>query len=145
MYTLGKIINHITNDIYLAVLVSVFLHFYADFKMQITAKLDKMKQWRWWRDECFKCFDNPNEARHAFLKYHFDYLCALLIHGFMWSFVTFLPFLTSPSSNFIAIVLVNGFIHAVIDDLKANKRFFPLWTDQFMHILTIGVTYYSLW
>lgn len=46
------------------------------------------------------------------------------------------------SMIFIAIsVIVNAIIHAIVDDLKANKLKISLVTDQIIHFLQIIITF----
>lgn len=145
MATIERIMRFLTTDLTMTFIFMVFLHLYADFRLQITCKLDKMKQSRWWHDECFKYAKTPNQARLMYLKYRFDYICALLIHGFMWSFVTFVPLCVIPSEKFAAVVTVNAVVHSVIDDLKANRMLFTLWTDQILHLCQIALTLWITW
>ena len=40
--------------------------------------------------------------------------------------------------------ILNLFMHAIVDDLKANDRVINLCIDQLLHILQIAVTYVTL-
>lgn len=140
MATVERIMRLLTTDFTMTFVFMVFLHLYADFRLQLTCKLDKMKQKRWWHEECLKLAKTPNLGRSMFLKYRFDYLCALLIHGFMWSFVTFVPLCAIQHKGFAAIVVSNALVHSLIDDLKANRMLFTLWTDQILHLVQIIIT-----
>jgi hypothetical protein len=41
---------------------------------------------------------------------------------------------------FIACFVANVVVHAVVDDLKANRKKINLWVDQLIHIMQIILT-----
>lgn len=140
MATVGRLIANLFDDGMFLFCLMLFIHLFADFKLQIACHMDKMKQWRWWKEQCFTHVENPQVARRLFFKYRYDYLCVLLCHGFMWSFLTFLPLAGNPSENFVSIVFINAVVHAVVDDAKANRHMITLWTDQILHVAQIAIT-----
>lgn len=75
--------------------------------------------------------------------YEHDYIVALIIHAFSWSFMISIPvFFVSKNYIFICfMIIVNMFLHALIDDLKANKRKINLIQDQTVHFFQILVTW----
>ena len=93
-----------------------------------------MKQKDWWVEQT------------GFTKlYKYDYIVALLVHSFSWSFMILLPFFITSSFNITPVILgafcVNIVIHAVVDDLKANKKKINLWVDQLIHLIQIIATW----
>ena len=115
-------------------ILMVFLHIIDDYNLQ--GWLASAKQREWWK----------NNAPSKLYKY--DYILALLTHSFSWSFMIMLPIALHMSFNidyiFIIILFVNVFMHAFIDDLKANKKKINLWTDQIIHVAQIIVTFFIL-
>lgn len=130
------------NEMLKLVLLIILLHFYSDFNLQIGAKLDGMKQKIWWRRQFKKLKMDAVDAKH----YGHDFKCALLIHAFVWSILTFAPiiYLTKSVVGILAIVVVNALLHAKIDDVKANEYVLNLIEDQVMHLIQIALTVF-LW
>jgi hypothetical protein len=108
-----------------------------DFVLQPIC-LSKLKQKRYWIEECKKY--NLNIS-----KYDTDYITALLIHGLSWSIMIHVPlmFLGGIRDDFFLLlsVLFNAVIHAIIDDLKANKLKINLDVDQCLHGFQIVITW----
>lgn len=108
-----------------------------DFVLQPIC-LSKLKQKRYWIEECKKY--NLNIS-----KYDTDYITALLIHGLSWSIMIHVPlmFLGGIRDDFFLLlsVLFNAVIHAIIDNLKANKLKINLDIDQCLHGLQILITW----
>ena len=120
-------------DIFL-LLSMIFCHILDDFCFQ--GWLASAKQKEWWEK-------NAPEP-----LYRFDYICALIMHSVSWSFVITVPLkVYSTAMHFgngwiLAIMfLVNVAIHAIIDDLKANKKKINLVIDQSLHIIQILITF----
>ena len=120
-------------DIFL-LLSMIFCHILDDFCFQ--GWLASAKQKEWWEK-------NAPEP-----LYRFDYICALIMHSASWSFVITVPLkVYSTAMHFgngwiLAIMfLVNAAIHAIIDDLKANKKQINLVIDQSLHIIQILITF----
>ena len=111
-----------------------------DFVLQPIC-LSKLKQKRYWIEECKKY--NLNIS-----KYNTDYITALLIHGLSWSIMIHVPlmFLGGIRDDFFLLlsVLFNTVIHAIIDNLKANKLKINLDVDQCLHGLQIVITWIVL-
>ena len=112
----------------------IFCHILDDFCFQ--GWLASAKQKEWWEK-------NAPEP-----LYRFDYICALIMHSVSWSFVITVPLkVYSTAMHFgngwiLAIMfLVNSAIHAIIDDLKANKKKINLVIDQSLHIIQILITF----
>ncbi len=117
-----------------ALLLMVMLHIIADYLVQtdFIARFKQKKEW----EKSFKdiSLDKNN-------KYKYDYIAILLVHAFSWSFVTFLPIiLISNVTIFSIAIVINTIIHAIIDDLKANKYKINLLADQALHLLQIIIT-----
>lgn len=113
-------------------LFMIFFHIIDDWVLQ--GKLGQMKQKSWWRE-------HPEYQE----MYRYDYLAALLTHAFSWTFMIMLPiahlFHWEISIGFIITFIVNMTIHAIVDDLKANRKKINLIVDQGVHLLQIILTY----
>ena len=110
--------------------VLMFLaHCIDDFCLQGVC-LVNLEQKSWWEK-------NANNK-----KYKNDYIISLLIHAFEWSAViNIVMIIFGVSNEFLACsFIVNGLIHALVDDLKANRFKINLIQDQTIHILQIIVT-----
>lgn len=112
----------------------IFCHIVDDYYLQ--GILASMKQKSWW---------NKNAPD---IMYKYDYIVALLMHSFSWSFMIMLPIIAyiliynlSMHIFLIIIYIVNTVIHSIVDDLKANKLKINLITDQSIHIIQILVTW----
>ncbi len=105
----------------------------ADYNLQ--GILAQMKQRSWWKE------NYPDEL------YAKDWICALIEHSFMWSFITHLPLIWYYWGNndklevIFVLIIVQMVIHAIIDHLKANKKVISLYDDQSMHLLQIFVSW----
>lgn len=114
-------------------ILMAFLHIVDDFYMQ-NISLTRLKQKKWWEDLI-------NDFEES--KYNKDYIAALIVHGFSWSFMVHLPILLIAEANFLYVisVIAQGLIHAYIDDVKANKFIINLIEDQTMHISQIVIIF----
>ena len=116
-------------------LLMIFLHIVDDYYLQ--GVLASMKQRGWWKKNV------PDR------KYKYDYIVALLMHAFSWTFMIMLPvaitLLLNPVAAtiplFIIIFFVNWGIHMAIDHLKANVKVLNLIQDQAIHIIQIVLTW----
>lgn len=112
------------------VLLMIFCHIVDDYYLQ--GWLASAKTKKYWKDNA------PEKM------YKYDYIWALLMHSFSWSFMIMLPiaYVYSFDLNvlFLVLFLVNMAVHAFVDDLKANKRKINLWTDQLIHLSQITIT-----
>lgn len=109
----------------------VFCHIVDDYYLQ--GKLALFKQKSWW------------EKNASDEMYKYDYIVALMMHSFSWAFMTMLPVAVSQEFQIDAVFMImfitNTIVHAIVDDLKANKRKINLVTDQSIHISQIIVTF----
>ena len=113
-------------------LLMVFLHIVDDFYLQRI--LASMKQKSWWiKQEGYKEL------------YKHDYVMALFMHAFSWTFMVMLPIaycMNWEISVFFGFVFVwNTVVHMVIDHLKANKGLINLVQDQTIHLGQICATF----
>lgn len=113
----------------------IFAHIVDDYYLQ--GVLASMKQKAWWKDNA------PMEM------YRFDYIAALLAHAFSWAFMIMLPVALASELSiapwlYSTGLIVNMGIHAIVDDLKVNRKTINLITDQFVHVIQIMVTWYCL-
>lgn len=113
-------------------LFMIMMHIVDDYYLQ--GILASMKQKSWWKKQ-----PNYND------KYSNDYLIALMMHAFSWSFCIMLPIAISLKFEvdaFFAIILgVNFMIHAIVDSFKANELKINLVQDQTIHIIQILITF----
>ena len=112
------------------VLSMIFCHIVDDYYLQ--GWLASAKQKKYWRDNA------PDKM------YQYDYIWALIMHAFSWSFMVMLPVAFSLSFDvnvlFAVAFAFNVAIHAFTDDLKANKKKINLWVDQIIHLTQIVIT-----
>lgn len=108
----------------------IFCHIVDDYYLQ--GWLASAKQKKYWSENA------PDKM------YRFDYIWALIMHSFSWAFMIMLPIAFTrqfkADITFLVMFLVNITIHAVVDDLKANKRKINLWVDQLIHIWQVVFT-----
>ena len=117
------------NNLFL-VLSMIFCHIVDDYYLQ--GWLASAKQKKYWQDNA------PDKM------YRHDYIWALLMHSFSWSFMVMLPIAFSLSFDvnvlFGIVFVSNVTIHAFTDNLKANKKKINLWVDQIIHLTQIVIT-----
>lgn len=120
-------------NILFVLILMIFCHIVDDYYLQ--GWLASAKQKQWWKDNA------PDKL------YRFDYIWALIMHSFSWSFMIMLPIALfnsfAISGAFVGLLVFNMIMHAFVDDLKANKRMINLWTDQFCHMVQIAGTFYA--
>jgi hypothetical protein len=108
----------------------IFCHIVDDYYLQ--GWLASAKQKGWWKKNA------PEKL------YEDDYIWALIMHSFSWSFMVMLPlaylYSFELSLGFVIVFLLNVAVHAVVDDQKANRKTINLWIDQLIHILQIALT-----
>ena len=113
-------------------LLMIFMHIIDDYYLQ--GILSQMKQKRWW-----ETLPNFN------IKYNKDYILALFMHSFSWTFMIMLPvayiFSFNISILFLIAFLVNLICHALVDNAKANDLKINLIQDQCIHIVQIVITW----
>lgn len=84
--------------------------------------------------------------------YRYDYIMALFMHSFSWSFMILLPvvvyhwwivqdFEVFIQTKYVLCLFVNLMIHGIVDDLKANRHKINLIHDQSIHMIQIVVTW----
>ena len=115
------------------VILMFICHVIDDFVFQPIC-LSKLKQKKFW-------LENTNNQ-----LYKNDYKMALVIHSFSWSGMILLPWIIFAKDWIIMIMFfINGIIHCIVDDAKANKLTINLIQDQFIHICQIILTFIILW
>lgn len=107
-------------------------HLVSDYTLQ--GWLADGKQKSWWEKLFKNCGCNVNMA-----KYKYDYIAALVCHALYWSIFICAPFYAS--SWFFAAVVLNTIVHAIVDDLKANRHKINLIQDQLLHLVQILLTF----
>lgn len=111
----------------------IFCHVLDDYYLQ--GILASLKQKDYW---------TKMNGYSEFYKY--DYIVALIFHGFSWSFITLIPviafkFDNIPVSIYIFVLLLQAAIHSIVDDLKANKKYINLVQDQIIHMIQIFMSW----
>ena len=107
----------------------IFAHIVDDYYLQ--GILASLKQKTWW--------ENQKSYKPM---YKYDYIVALIMHAFSWSFMISLPILYLGFTKWIAVaIILNTIIHGIVDDLKANKGKINLIVDQSIHIIQIVITW----
>ena len=119
--------------IFLILLCMFFCHIVDDYYLQ--GWLASGKQQKWWKQNA------PQEM------YKHDYIMALAEHAFSWAFMVHIPIMTYMvfggtviGDALVCSIIIDTVIHAVVDDMKANKRKINLIQDQLIHFLQIIVT-----
>ena len=117
----------------LVLFAMIFCHIVDDYYLQ--GILANLKQKSWWKNQ-----ESYNE------NYKYDYIIALIMHSFSWSFMIILPFILIGVNQYAIVIsiAINTIIHAFIDDLKANKKRINLVQDQAIHILQILLTWFVI-
>lgn len=116
------------------ILLMIFCHIVDDYYLQ--GWLASAKQKSWW----YKNYPGS--------LYKHDYIWALLMHSFSWSFMIMLPIAAIDhlvvDSIFIVVFGINVLVHMCTDNMKANLKLINLWQDQIIHLLQILITAYVL-
>lgn len=126
----------IMNFVILTLFCMIFCHVIADYNLQGWLASAKTKEW--WQK------NSPDEL------YKYDYLMALFMHSFSWTFMIILPWVLF-SFSFVCfdikiytfLFLWNLILHIFIDNAKANWKKINLVQDQIIHLLQIFITW--LW
>lgn len=112
------------------ILLMIFLHIVDDYYLQ--GWLASAKQKKYWQENA------PEPI------YKYDYVWALIMHSFSWAFMIMLPIAIinrfDVNISFLIAFCINLTVHAITDDLKANKRVINLWVDQTIHLIQIFIT-----
>ena len=112
-------------------LFMIFFHIVDDYYLQ--GILAKMKQCKWWEENA------PDYL------YKYDWIVALIMHSFSWTFMVMLPIAYnvgfSLSPLFGIMFGANVIIHGITDHLKANELKINLIEDQLIHIGQIVATF----
>lgn len=118
-------------DYIFVLLLMIFCHIVDDYYLQ--GILASLKQKDWWKEHA------PDKM------YKYDYQMALFMHSFSWSFMIMLPLAVFYGFMinwlFIVLFICNVIIHAVVDNLKANKKKLNLTEDQIIHLIQIVATF----
>ena len=115
-------------------LFMLLAHILDDYVLQ-APWLSRGKQKAWWEK-------NASDS-----LYKNDYIMALVCHALSWSIMIMLPLIIYSLGTgidlrlFYLAVPVNLTIHAIVDDLKANRHKINLIVDQSIHFGQIIVTW----
>lgn len=118
----------------LILLSMIFFHIVDDYYLQGWLASAKQKSW-WEKNAPEKLYQN-------------DYIMALFMHSFSWSFMIMIPIIAYLLIGGIELrewivipYFLNMSVHGIVDDLKANKRKINLIQDQCTHLVQILVTW----
>lgn len=118
----------------LILLSMIFCHIVDDYYLQ--GWLASAKQRSWWEE------NSPDKL------YRHDYIVALFMHSFSWSFmislVPTLYVLVIGGTLYPLTFIGNVLLHMYIDDLKANKKQINLIQDQSLHMIQILSTWFLM-
>ena len=115
----------------------IFFHIVDDYYLQ--GWLAQAKQKDWWEKNA------PQSL------YKNDYIMALMEHALSWTIMIHIPVvvflyfnnkLENSTIPFLILFVINWTIHSIVDDAKANKKIINLVTDQSIHFVQIGVTWF---
>lgn len=109
----------------------IFMHIIGDWILQID-KMADLKQKKTW------------EKYGA--RYKYDYIVVLILHSLCWSFCIIAPLLIIQRNTILLSVwiIINTYIHSIIDNEKANKFSINLLADQLLHLIQIIVTWFII-
>ena len=117
------------NNVFI-ILCMIFCHIIADYNLQ--GWLASAKQKSYWEKNA------PDEM------YKHDYICALIMHSFSWTFMIMLPLMYAVgfkvNSFLLFLFISNVLMHAITDNFKANTKVINLWQDQSIHMYQIIIT-----
>ena len=112
----------------------IFCHIVDDYYLQ--GWLASAKQKSWWEKNA------PEKL------YRNDYIMALFMHSFSWSFMITILIIAyfliggiGLQEWIVIAYFANMAIHCIVDDLKANKKRINLIQDQCIHLVQILVTW----
>ena len=112
------------------VLWMIFFHIVDDYYLQ--GWLASAKQKTYWKENA------PDSL------YRHDYIWALIMHGFSWTFMIMLPIAYVYQFNvgfeFMVLFSLNVTLHALVDNMKVNWKLISLCTDQLIHMAQIVLT-----
>ena len=121
----------------LLLLAMIFLHIVDDYYLQ--GWLASAKQKSYWEHNA------PDKL------YKHDYIMALFMHSFSWTFMIMLVptlylLIVASNANAVALVtaiffLINLALHMITDDMKANEKKINLIQDQSIHLAQIVITW----
>ena len=112
----------------------IFCHIVDDYYLQ--GWLASAKQKSWWEKNA------PDEM------YKHDYIAALFMHSFSWTFsIMLVPTIYIIINGGIwnpVLFAGNLFLHMFVDDLKANRKKINLIQDQAIHMTQIVWTWFCM-
>ena len=116
---------------FIILITMIFCHIVDDYYLQ--GWLASAKQRSWWEKNA------PDDL------YEHDYLMALFMHSFSWTFMIMLVptlYVLICGGEYHPLTFVfNVLIHMFVDNLKANKKLINLISDQLIHLSQILGTF----
>lgn len=119
---------------YFIILWMIFFHIIGNYYLQ--GWLANAKQKSWWEKNA------PDKL------YKNDYLMALFMHGFSWTFMIMFPIAFYVNFNislaFLAVFIWNIVFHCYIDNVKDNLKLINLVDGQLIYLSQIMITFLCL-
>lgn len=119
---------------FIILLSMIFCHIVDDYYLQ--GWLASAKQKQWWVN------NSPDPM------YKYDYLMALFMHSFSWSFMIMLVptvYIILFGGVYKPLVFIGNVIaHMITDNMKANQKKINLVQDQLIHLIFIVATWFSM-
>lgn len=113
----------------------IAMHIIADYCLQ--GILANIKQKSWWKENA------PDKL------YKHDWIVALFMHSFFWSFCIMLPIYVAYgyvwNGKMTMFLVVNILTHMYVDNEKANSHSINLIIDQIFHMIQIVWTWFVFW
>lgn len=120
------------------------MHVIGDYGLQTICNFHNMKQESWWKRIC-----NIDDLSKS--KFKDDYKLILYTHAFSWTICILIPiiidyYLKIHDSDYLfqwfitIMVIINTYIHSIIDNMKANLNKINLIEDQTIHFTQILIT-----
>ena len=116
---------------FIILITMIFCHIVDDYYLQ--GWLASAKQRSWWEKNA------PEDL------YKHDYIMALFMHSFSWTFMMMLAptlYVIIFGGHYYPLVFVlNVIIHMITDNMKANNTEINLFDDQLLHLAQIVATF----
>jgi len=120
----------------------LFLHIIAEYNLQ--GYLEKRKCKTWYDDSVYYTI---GLTKHQYYesKYRYDYLMALFLHSFRWTFMIMLPLtihiVISGGMWYPLCYVTNTVVYMIVDNEKTNKHTLSLIQKQTIHLIQILSTW----
>ena len=121
-------------------ILCLWCHVLDDYWLQ--GCMAKLKQRDWWRGQLTEEMVKRG-TRLEDTIYRHDYIAALAMHAAQWAVSIMVPLIIVrpwEAGFYVVAWLINAPLHALVDDLKANRHLVSLVNDQLFHVLQVECT-----